>query len=348
MSSMDANTDLILFFNNASNSLNYYLSIFIIIFGIIGNILNILVLSQRSLRSNSSAIYFLASAIVGIIVIISGLISRMLSACNLDLTLTIDWICKVRNFILYNSRTIFLWMIVLATIDRWLSSSISINLRSMSNLKNVQRSIIIILIYSCLINIPILYCYKANLSDILRACYGSTYSCRLTTDLIYAFGTVLLPLLLMIIFGLLTIKNVRHLQSRVHAINGVMISLENRTLSSNKSGHLPAKKTDRQLLKMLLVQVTLLFLFTSPHAIQKVYSSFASSPPSGSLDNAVQNFIFTILTLIALAASGTPFYIYTLTGGSVFRNALRHLVKVVIQKCYYVPINRLNRMRETK
>ncbi|CAF4427294.1 unnamed protein product, partial [Adineta steineri] len=137
---------------------------------------------------------------------------------------------KLRNFILYNSRTVFLWMIVLATIDRWLSSSISINLRSMSNLKNVQRT---------------------NLSDILRACYGSTYSCRLTTDLIYAFGTVLLPLLLMIIFGLLTIKNVRHLQSRVHAINGVMISLENRTLSSNRSGHLPAKKTDRQLLKML-------------------------------------------------------------------------------------------------
>jgi hypothetical protein len=27
-----------------------------------------------------------------------------------------------------------------------------------------------------------------------------------------------------------------------------------------------------------------------------------------------------------------PFYIYTLTGGSIFRNALIHLVKTIVQK----------------
>ncbi len=214
MSSPNENADLITSLNNASSLLNRYLPIFIFIFGTIGNFLNVLVLSRRSLRSNPSALFFLASSVAGIIVILSGLIIRMASGYDADLTLTIGWICKIRNVVLYSSRTLVLWMIVLATIDRWLSSSVSANLRLLSNLKNARRNMIIVLIYTGLINAPILYCYEANLSGVLRGCYGSTYSCRLATDLIYAFGTTLLPLLLMIMFGLLTIRNVRHVQNR--------------------------------------------------------------------------------------------------------------------------------------
>jgi hypothetical protein len=332
MSSSNASENLIVSLNNISNSLNSYLSIFIFIFGIIGNSLNILVLSQRTLRSNPSAVFFLASSIAGIIVILSGLISRMMSGFGADLTLTVDWICKIRNVILYASRTLVLWMIVLATIDRWLSSSVAVNMRQLSSLKNARRSMFIIFIYTCLINAPILFCYEAGLTGVLRGCYGSTRACRLTTDLIYAFGTTLLPLSLMIVFGLLTIRNVRHIQSRVRIVTGSVLSFENRNVATKSHGQTQAKKTNRQLLKMLLVQVTLLFLLTSPHATEKVYSSFTVSPPSGSLQNSVQNLIFTIFTLMAFIASGMPFYIYTLTGGSLFRNALIDVVKTMIRK----------------
>jgi hypothetical protein len=331
MSSSNASLDLIASLNNASDALDSYLSIFIYIFGITGNFLNILVLRQRSLRSNPSAVFFLASSLAGIIVILSGLTSRMMSGYDLDLTLTIGWICKIRNVVLYSSRTIVLWMIVLATIDRWLSSSVAVNLRQLSNLKNARRSMLVVLIYTCLINAPIIYCYEANLTGLLRGCYGSTYICRLTTDLIYAFGTTLLPLLLMIIFGLLTIKNVRHVQSRVQMVNSMVLSRENKNTLSKMTGESQARKRDRQLLKMLLVQVTLLFLLTCPHAIDKVYSSFVSSPPPDSLENAIQTLILDVFTLLAFIASGMPFYIYTLTGGGLFRNAFVELVKTIIQ-----------------
>jgi hypothetical protein len=222
-------------------------------------------------------------------------------------------------------------MIVLATIDRWLSSSVAVNLRSMSSLKNARRSMLIVLIYTCIINAPILYCYEANLTGVLRGCYGSTYSCRLATDLMNAFDTTLLPLLLMIIFGFLTIRNVRYVQNRVRCVATVVGNHESKNRSSVTSGQSQGKKTDRQLLKMLLMQVILLFLFTCPHAVQKVYSSFASTPPSQSLENAVQTLIFNILTLFTFIGSGIPFYIYTLTGGIVFRNAFLNLVKTLIQ-----------------
>ena len=148
----------------------------------------------------------------------------------------------------------------------------------------------------------------------------------------YAFGTTLLPLLLMIIFGLLTVRNVHHAQRRVRTVTGVISSRANKNTSANISELSQAKKRDRQLLKMLLMQVILLFLFTCPHAVQKVYSSFASTPPSGSLQNVVQTLILNILTLFTFIGSGMPFYIYTLTGGSVFRNAFVNLVKTITQK----------------
>jgi hypothetical protein len=111
-----------------------------------------------------------------------------------------------------------------------------------------------------------------------------------------------------------------------------MYKIENKNTSTITNGSSQAKKTDRQLLKMLFVQVTLLFLFTCPHAVQKVYSSFASTPPSDSLQNAVETLILNLLTLFTFIGSGMPFYIYTLTGGSVFRNALVNLVKTIVQK----------------
>ncbi len=63
-----------------------------------GNVLNILILSQRSLRSNPCVIIFFASSVAGIIAILSGLISRVLSGVITDLSSTINWICKVVLF----------------------------------------------------------------------------------------------------------------------------------------------------------------------------------------------------------------------------------------------------------
>ncbi len=112
---------------------------------------------------------------------------------------------------------------------------------------------------------------------------------RYLSKLIYIFGTISnclnalvsnqrtlrsnLSAVLMIIFGLLTVRNVRHAQNCVRTVTGVVFSLENRNTSMTRNGPALGGKRDRHLLKMLRVQVTLIFLFTCPHAIQKVYSS---------------------------------------------------------------------------
>ena len=122
-----SDTDLITLLNNVSMQLNRYFAIFIFLFGTIGNIINVLVLSQRPLRSNPCAWLLLVSSIVYSISILTGLLPRFLSTWNADVSSTNQVLCKIRIFIFFNSYTVAFWLIVLATFDRWLSSSTNVN-----------------------------------------------------------------------------------------------------------------------------------------------------------------------------------------------------------------------------
>jgi hypothetical protein len=115
-SSVDVN--LITSLNNVSVLLNRYFAIVIFIFGIIGNVLNCLVFLQRPLRSNPCAFFFRISSIANIAFLLTGLTARMLTGWTVDVSNTIDWLCKLRGFVLYTSRTIALWLIMLATVGR--------------------------------------------------------------------------------------------------------------------------------------------------------------------------------------------------------------------------------------
>ncbi|CAM4965700.1 unnamed protein product [Rotaria socialis] len=249
-SSSDANTIALL--NNISTQPNCYFAIAIVLFGIVGNILNILVLSQRPLRSNPCAWLFLVSSIVNFVGIIADLSTRFLSTWGADLTNTNQVLCKLRIFILFDSITVALWLIMLATVDRWFSSSTDVNRRQRSTLKTAQRGMIIIVVLSSIIETQQLYGFEVNLTYTPIKCYTKTVACSLVSNLTFALITIIFLLQLVMIFGLMTISNVRHIQSRLQpasmaegsrAVDGPS------TLTAGTQNQ--QKKTDRQLLIML-------------------------------------------------------------------------------------------------
>jgi hypothetical protein len=93
----------------------------------------------------------------------------------------------------------------------------------MNTIKNAKRGISLVIFLSICLYIQMFYCYEANLINTPLKCYGKTEICRLTTDLIYSFITILLPSLLMFIFGLRTIFNVRQVRRRIQPINNTQI-----------------------------------------------------------------------------------------------------------------------------
>jgi hypothetical protein len=324
--SSSVDMSLIASLTNVSNILNRYLAIFIFIFGTIGNILNFFTLSQLTLRSNPCALFFLFSSIAHLSFILSGLTTRILSGWAADLTNTIGWLCKLRGFVLYTSRTVALWFIVLATVDRWLLSHSNAGYRQMSTVKNAYRTMILILSLSALLYAQLFYCYEANLINSPLECYARTDLCRIVTALIDAFVTVTTPIMFMMIFGMMTISNVRHTLRRVQA-------LPVSTILTRQQQRL--KKIDRHLMVMLFFQVIVLTSLSLPFVFAEVYSTLTATQYKTPLQAAIVNFVFNLALLLVYLCCGTPFYIYTLYGGSVFRNALLNVVKTVgrIMKC---------------
>ena len=315
--------------NTLSPQLNRYLSIGIFLFGTVGNLLNCIALSQRRLRANPCASLFLASSTASLVTLISGVAVRLLSGWSLDLTDTVDWLCKFRIFVLFSSRTIASWLIMLATFDRWLSSSIDAQHRQRSTLKNAQRGMLGIVFLACLAYAQIFYCYEANLVNAPLKCYGRTLSCRLLIDSEFTTISILLPSMLMFFFGWKTIVTLR--RSARRRVQPMTISA-NTQLASQQRKARRAKKTDHSLFVMLLVQVVLLTFFSLPQAIQNLYSNITRNQIRSPLNTAINNFVFNLFLLLTYVTNGMPFYIYTLTGGSVFRTALLHSLRELIQK----------------
>ena len=186
--------------------------------------------------------------------------------------------------------------------------------RRMSTLRNAQKGLAVVTIFSCLLYAQMFYCYEANLSNAPLKCYGKTIACRLITDLTYAFTANIIPLIIMVIFGSMTIINVRQTQRRVRLTSMASASV------TNRGNQLQSKRVDHYLFLMLLVQVILFAVFTLPQNIQKFLSLAQTNDVKSALDRAIDNFIFNFFLLFAYLANGMSFYIYTLSGGSVFRN----------------------------
>ncbi|CAF3419201.1 unnamed protein product [Rotaria socialis] len=334
MSSSSNNESLIELLQTISTTCNRYVAICIFIFGVVGNMLNIFVLSQRCFRSNSCAWSFLVSSIANLISILFGLLTRIISGWAIDPTSYIGWICKIRAHVVFTTRTIALWLIVIATIDRWLLSSIDANRRRKSTLKNAQRCTTVIIILSILLYIQQLFCYEANLVNTSLKCNSRTAACLYLSNLSFAVITILIPLFLMSVFGLLTVLNVRQSQRRLQSLalrNTTAIAIRSSaTTGEHPHGNLK-RKADHSLLRMLLVQVLLMAILTLPLSIQNFYSFFSGENKSA-IYEAVDYFSYNITDLIYFVSNGIPFYIYTLCGGHVFRKALHDLFELLKQK----------------
>ncbi|CAF1365978.1 unnamed protein product [Adineta steineri] len=320
------NAVLIEVLSKTSVTINLYASVIIFVFGVVGNTLNIFVLTQRTLRSVPCIFLFLISSIANLISIIIGLTPRIAATWELDITATYDIPCKLRAFITFSSRAVALWLNTLATIDRYMISSSNHHCRQLSSLKNAQKGSLAIAIISIILYTPMLYCYKANLNYTPLKCYGNSRSCRILTDTTYACYSVLCPLALMTIFGIMTILNIRKSRDYSESLTPTVakyLSRESTILLNRQKQRW--KRLNCYLCRMLALQTILFILLTVPQTIHKIYFTVASNKYSSSLEYDFDRFLYKFELLLPFIESALPFYIYILTGGKIFRKALKKL-----------------------
>ncbi|CAF1084840.1 unnamed protein product [Rotaria sordida] len=179
--------------------------------------------------------------------------------------------CKIRLYILSISWAIATWCLVGASIDRFLCSSPSAIYRQWSTNRIARRYVIGVFIFYALLFIQVFYCFEASVPNVPVACYGRNLPCRLFNDWVALRVDIVLPSLFLAIFGVLTIRNVqtRMIHPTVHAVNSNNTN-NNRLLMRNK---------ERNLTRMLLIQVLIVLPLDLPFGIYRPYASLTSDVP---------------------------------------------------------------------
>lgn len=317
------NSTAVITLNFMAFQLNRYLSMFIILFGSIGNIFNLFIFRRPKHRTNPCAVYFFYASIAGLIALYSGLLSRIFAGFSRDASATTEGLCPFRAFVVWVSTTASSWFLTYATVDRYCISCRDVRRRNLSNLRYTHRLMIITLIGGTLVFGETFYCYVPNLRNSPLTCYGRNLACRLYNEISSAVFFVFIPSMIMLVFGWATVKNVRKL----------ILSITPTVASQGTARTI--RKTDRQLIQMLIVQIVLSTIFNVPLAIHRLYLTSTLRLVKGPLQSAIENICFQLFYLASFMTFGMPFYIYTLTG-TVFKGECLVCLQTIYRRLKFI------------
>lgn len=238
MSNINISSSVIIMIQTVTFQMTYYGPIILLIVGVLGCLCNFLTFTSTKLRKNSCAFYFLCLTIFEFLTISFGLTSRLAADhFSYHLQNTSRTFCKFRAYYVSCIPLIATYLILLSAIDRWLLSSTHVHLRSFSQIKIAYRNVIIVMIIGCTSCFHILIFY-----DLRPKCSTLQGIYAIIDSIFVVFWLGIIPHGLMLIFALITLKNIRRIRQRITAKKKFP------TLYIDKQQYRHSYKTDTQLM----------------------------------------------------------------------------------------------------
>jgi len=280
----------------------------IIVSGIVSNLLNIIVLTRRTLIHHACSLYFLALAMTNLFYSSVLLIFNLLAdGYQLDLTDYSNLSCKIISYFLNLCPNLSVYFIVFASIDRYFSSSTSVQRRQLSNRRIARWIIGILIIVLSIFFLGILIVFDTSQTEIPL--------CTIQSDILFNQIFFILVMILyviiapfsMIFFGCLTIYNTKQAQFIPIRISRY-------------------RRTEGQLSRMLLLQVGSHIVLTLPFCIIFLMLNLPISMRFSI------NFLsaFVICKLPFYLTVTTAFFLYVLST-RVYRDELIRLYRKMFQ-----------------
>ena len=262
--------------------------------GIIGNVVNMIIFSRRNLRINVCSVYFIFLSLAHLVLLIFSCLPRCIAATSgYDLSQYSLTFCKLRAYATDLSIVLARQFLCFISIDRWLITSPNLHFRHWSSYKTTYRLIAGSCLFWSLFNLhaPINYVISHfSCSPPLGTAYEFFYS-------IYNIITSILPMLIMAIFSVLAVKNIRsRVTARVYPI-----------VNSNPQSNRPALpqqspvtgvqilrgfRRETQLIRLSILQVCVFLVMNTLRAIFPLYSFILNSRgPLSTTDRSLARFL---------------------------------------------------------
>ncbi|CAH1802478.1 unnamed protein product [Owenia fusiformis] len=308
-----------------ANNLDIYFSPFLIILGLIGNILSLLVLTRTSMKRANSSLYLCALAIFDIGVLIVGLGYRW-SYSAFDVSLRNDfneWGCKLHFFFTYTFIDLSAWMLVCVTVDRVILVYLPLKAKSICTKRKTIISICIVTLFIMGVNCHWLFTVGKRVflymgKEYPVNCYyqeGFEEFHQRYWPWIDAAIASLIPFAVLIICNIL-----------------ISLQLLRAGRMRKKQMNVSNSKQDDTMRSMTIMLVTISFVFlclTSPVVVELIRKlTLRLNPekqaPQTLAEEAHEVLVFTIVNMLMYLNSAVNFFMYCV-GGRKFRDSLREL-----------------------
>lgn len=308
-----------------NENLNRYVMITVWLIGNIGSILNSIIFSQSSSRKSPCGIYFLASNISQLLMYNFSLLTRILfQGFNIKTMHYEIWYCKFRFYFFYVLLAITRYNTILASMDRYFASCRDVNYRRWSSTKVAIRFIIGNIIFWCLIYIHIIIFYEIYPNNCAprKGLYEMIFGIYIVID------DGILPIIFLIIFGLLTYRNIQTIKQRVRPMT---ITTATTTLMTNQSNQMNMRilRKDSQFIKMLLNQIILYVLLNLFNPCFLLYQSITINFPKSSVHVEIESLLSNLSYFLIYIGFSLTFFLNILSS-SLFRNEFKKFIQIKI------------------
>lgn len=203
-------------------------------------------------------------------------------------------------------------------LPRFLSSSKHATIRAWSNLRTVTRAILVTTILIGLVYIYVPLEYEIQPVGSLR-CPASQGKHAIFYGVWSLIIFSLSPSMVMMIFGTLTIRNVR----RSLAIATVAQGSNTMSRQTGPSNHPNErrKNIDRQLIRMMICQSVYFSILATPVSIHYIYTRIRASMNLEPLQRTIDEIFGNLAGILSFTAACTTFYVFTLAS-PLFRQEL--------------------------
>jgi hypothetical protein len=282
----------------------------------------IIFIGTKTFRQSPSAYYVVGQSLADVGVLLVVLLQSIPSTSTSVSSIS----CKLLLFISQLAVSCAMSFLCLAAFDRWACTSKSARVRQLSSTRIARCLFALSFLIWSLINIPYLI-----FSDLVPP----TFACAFTNDLFANIAfyflapilSVLLPLIVLIIFGILTYRNIcllTHIHAQQHPARARLSMWE------------------QQMTKMMIVQTVLSVICTLPRCIFLIYSiATIDESATRSLDRIFIELLIDQLTVFIMSLNfASSFYIFFLSSPR-----LRQTIKMYLKHLWNVTNNQVGPIR---
>ncbi|CAF3426346.1 unnamed protein product [Rotaria socialis] len=284
-------------------------------FGNLGNLLTIAAFCQCEPWKNPCLLYLLSMTICNLICLDVGIIPMIFSLDHVDISTQSIIFCQLQFYIRHAFFQMMRTYKVLACMNRFAISSMSVRIRSLNTYKMAIHLIITSALFWLLA--VIFFSYARTIQN--GSCNIQNGIYLMIYTIYYILSAGLFPPLLIVFFNTLLIRNLKGLRGRIQPI---------RDNAENKQSNIMLRKRDRNLMKMIFVEVMIYVVSTMPFSIYLIYKIITDSFTKSLEQQQIESFInYITQSFIMYLNTAMPFYIYILTSSSFRQECKRVLFK---------------------